>query len=220
MLIHKNLLLTLTTVATLQACSFDIERENAASPLKGCKQSSSNKEDCEGKDLLHVASPEWQDQIIYFLMLDWFNEGDISNSDQGVGVYELGAKSKYNGGDLKGVIDKLDYIQGLGATSVRTTPQVANQWWDPVAQYWGYHGYWARDFKSVDEHYGNLDDYQNLSRNLHARDMYLIQDIVVNHTGIFFYYDGPYDAKDVSKNFKLNVPLCQASCWLYSNGCG
>jgi glycosidase len=106
----------------------------------------------------------------------------------------------------------LDYIQGLGATSVRTTPQVANQWWDPVAQYWGYHGYWARDFKSVDEHYGNLDDYQNLSRNLHARDMYLIQDIVVNHTGIFFYYDGPYDAKDVSKNFKLNVPLCQASC--------
>ena len=163
---------------------------------------------------LHVPSPDWQDQIVYLLMIDRFNDGNISNSDQGVGVYEPGAKSKYNGGDLQGVIDKLDYLENLGVTAVWTTPHVANQWWDPIAQYWGYHGYWARDFKSVDEHYGTLADYQNLSRGLHARNMYLIQDVVVNHTGNFFYYDGEFDEQDVAKNFKLNtgsLPTAAAS---------
>lgn len=185
MLINKKLILILTIAASLQACSPEMSSGEQA--------------------LLHVASPEWQDQIIYFLMIDRFNDGDLSNSDQGVGVYERGAKDKYNGGDLQGVIDKLDYIQDLGATAVWTTPQVANQWWDPIAQYWGYHGYWARDFKSVDEHYGTLEDYQDLSKSLHARDMYLIQDIVVNHTGNFFYYDGEYDASNVANNFNLNT---------------
>ncbi|TYK66295.1 alpha-amylase family glycosyl hydrolase [Colwellia echini] len=154
---------------------------------------------------LHVPSPQWQDQIIYLLMIDRFNDGNKENSDQGAGVYELGAKDKYNGGDLQGVIDKLDYIQQLGATAVWTTPQVANQWWDPIAEFWGYHGYWARDFTRVDEHYGDLEDYQRLARKLHSKNMYLIQDVVVNHTGNFFYYDGDYDENNVTKNFKENI---------------
>lgn len=161
-------------------------------------------ESCNDLGPLHVASPQWQDQIIYFLMIDRFNDGVQSNNDQGVGVYEKGSRSKYNGGDLQGVISKLDYIQELGATAVWTTPQVANQWWDPIAQYWGYHGYWARDFKAVDEHYGSLSDYQTLSRSLHKRGMYLIQDIVVNHTGNFFYHKGEYDPKNPTQNFTLN----------------
>ncbi|RDV24518.1 alpha-amylase [Alteromonas aestuariivivens] len=154
---------------------------------------------------LHVASPVWQDQIIYFLMIDRFNDGNPENNDQGVGVYKAGSRSQYNGGDLQGVKDKLDYIQALGATAVWTTPQVANQWWDPIAQYWGYHGYWARDFKAVDEHYGTLQDYQALARALHRRGMYLVQDVVVNHTGNFFYYDGPYDPVQPEKNVKFNA---------------
>lgn len=154
--------------------------------------------------LLHVPSPEWQDQIVYFLMIDRFADGDSSNNDQGVGVYDPSKESHYSGGDLKGVISQLDYIENLGATAVWTTPHVANQWWDPLANYTGYHGYWARDFQSVDEHYGDLADYQRLSSDLHNKGMYLIQDVVVNHTGNFFTYQNGYDANDVSKNFTLN----------------
>lgn len=160
---------------------------------------------CSENLLLHVASPEWQDQIIYFLMIDRFADGDPTNNDQGAGVYDPSKESHYSGGDLKGVINQLDYIQELGATAVWTTPHVANQWWDPLVNYTGYHGYWARDFKSVDEHYGDLADYQNLSSELHQKGMYLIQDVVVNHTGNFFTYKGGYDPDDVTKYYSSNM---------------
>ncbi|MDU0354581.1 alpha-amylase family glycosyl hydrolase [Paraglaciecola aquimarina] len=154
--------------------------------------------------LLHVPSPDWRDQIVYFLMIDRFADGDPSNNDQGAAVYDPARESHYSGGDLKGIVEHLDYIQNLGATAVWTTPQVANQWWDPLVNYTGYHGYWARDFTKVDEHYGELLDYQTLSSELHKREMYLIQDIVVNHTGNFFQYSKQYDANNVQKNFALN----------------
>lgn len=66
----------------------------------------------------HVASPDWRDQIIYFLMIDRFNDGDSSNNDQGTGEYDPSSDKKFSGGDLLGVQQKLDYIAGLGATTV------------------------------------------------------------------------------------------------------
>lgn len=133
---------------------------------------------------LHVPSPDWRDQVIYFLMTDRFEDGNPSNNDQGVGLYKPQKESHYSGGDLLGVKKRLDYIQGLGATSVWITPPVANQWWNGT--YGGYHGYWASDFTKVDPHVGTLKDYQRLSDALHRRGMYLVQDIVLNHTGDFF----------------------------------
>ncbi|MBN1945169.1 MAG: hypothetical protein JW797_05800 [Bradymonadales bacterium] len=154
--------------------------------------------------LLHVPSPDWVDQIIYFVMIDRFADGDPENNDQGADEYDPTANSHYSGGDLQGIIDRLDYIQGLGVTAIWITPPVANQWWDPLAQFSGYHGYWGRHFKQVDEHYGTLDTYRQLSDALHQRGMYLIQDIVPNHTGNFFTYDGPYDPEDPTQNVLLN----------------
>lgn len=155
---------------------------------------------------LHVASPDWRDQVIYFVMTDRFANGDATNDDQGGGEYDPADEKRYSGGDLKGIVSKLDYIQGLGATALWITPPVANQWWDPVVDYSGYHGYWARDFKAVDEHAGTLDDYKDLSHGLHERGMYLIQDIVANHTGNFFYWPNQnYSPSDPSANFRLNT---------------
>jgi glycosidase len=140
-------------------------------------------------DVLHVPSPDWREQIIYFVMLDRFNDGDTSNNNQGVGEYDPGRNSHYSGGDLPGLTNKVNYINNLGATAVWITPPVANQWWSPSSQYSGYHGYWAKDLMTVDSHYGHLSDLQNLSRRLHGQGMYLVQDIVVNHMGNFFAYD-------------------------------
>ncbi|MCB1552719.1 MAG: hypothetical protein KDJ14_02830 [Xanthomonadales bacterium] len=147
---------------------------------------------------LHVPSPEWQDQIIYFAMIDRFDDGDPSNNDQGQGEYAPQDGRKFSGGDLVGLTRRLDYIAGLGATALWITPPVANQWWNTRAQYGGYHGYWASDFKSVDAHFGSLDDYRALSSSLHGRGMLLIQDVVVNHVADYFHYsswraDAPAD---------------------------
>lgn len=151
---------------------------------------------------LHVPSPDWRDQIIYFLMTDRFEDGNPSNNDQGVGLYDPSKESHYSGGDLLGVKKRLDYIQGLGATSVWITPPVRNQWWNGA--YGGYHGYWAADFKNTDPHVGTLQDYQQLSDALHRRGMYLVQDIVLNHTGDFFRYNN-WNPNDPAQGYERNA---------------
>ena len=83
---------------------------------------------------LHVPSPDWRDQVIYFVMTDRFADGDASNNDQRANEYDPKDAAKYSGGDLRGLMQKLDYEQGLGATAVWITPPVANRWWDAKAQ--------------------------------------------------------------------------------------
>ena len=163
---------------------------------------------------LHVPSPDWRDQVIYFVLTDRFADGDPANNDQGAGEYAAGQRSRYNGGDLKGLAQRLDYIRGLGATVLWITPPVANQWLDPPGGYAGYHGYWAENFKQVDRHLGTLDDYRALSHALHSRGMHLVQDIVVNHTGNFFSYGQGWRAGEPALGFEahaLTPPVARPS---------
>ncbi|MEM6726622.1 MAG: alpha-amylase family glycosyl hydrolase, partial [Bacteroidota bacterium] len=166
----------------------------------------------EEKDLLHVPSPNWEDQVIYFLLTDRFADGDASNNDQGEGEYDPKDDTRWHGGDFDGIRKNLDYIQELGATTVWLTPPVQNQVWNPDKSFTGYHGYWASHFEETDPHYGSLEAYQDLSRALHLRGMYLIQDVVVNHTGDYFQYPSGYDPQDPKKGIRVigapkQVPL-------------
>ena len=164
---------------------------------------------CVDGRLIHVPSPEWQDQIIYFLMIDRFNDGDRARNDQGYNLYDPSKESHYSGGDLQGVIDQLDYIQNIGATTLWTTPPVTNQWWNGAQNYGGFHGYWPIDHRKIDPHFGDLNTYKNLSHELHSRGMYLIKDIVINHTGNYFDYENDYDPNDPTVGFEFvgnNIP--------------
>ncbi|MFP5374978.1 MAG: alpha-amylase family glycosyl hydrolase, partial [Gammaproteobacteria bacterium] len=149
-----------------------------------------------GDGPLHLPSPDWRDAVVYFAMIDRFDDGDPGNNDQGIGEYDPADHRRYSGGDLRGLARRLDYIQGLGATALWITPPVANQWWNPGGSYGGYHGYWASDFSAIDAHYGTLDDYRALSRALHGRGMYLVQDVVVNHVGDWIGCDREVDPDD------------------------
>lgn len=112
----------------------------------------------------------WQDEIIYFIMIDRFQNGDKSND---LDIEEYSQKG-YHGGDLQGIIDKLDYIKGIGATAIWITPVVENQ-------VGGYHGYWATDFYKVDRHWGDLTKLKELVDQAHSRGIKVILDIVLNH---------------------------------------
>ncbi len=153
---------------------------------------------------LHVPSPDWRDQVIYFAVVDRFADGDPANNDLGAGEFKAGERTRFNGGDLKGLTQRLDYVRGLGATALWITPPVANQWVEPSGQYTGYHGYWAEHFKRVDRHFGTLTDYRRLSDALHRRGMYLIQDVVVNHTGNFFTYRDRWKAGDPARGWEAH----------------
>ena len=136
-----------------------------------------------GHEFLQVPSPEWVDQILYFIVTDRFMDGDSTNNDQGTGEYKKGDGGFWNGGDIKGITQKIDYLQELGVTGVWITPPVANQWRNPQQTGTGNHGYWASRLDQVDKHLGDLGDYKILSATLHSKGMYLIQDVVVNHFG-------------------------------------
>ncbi|MGG1629220.1 alpha-amylase family glycosyl hydrolase [Rossellomorea sp. NRS-1567] len=115
---------------------------------------------------------KWQDETIYFLMVDRFNNGDTSN-DKNVDTKDPKA---YQGGDFQGVIDKLDYIKDMGFTAIWLTPIFDNQ---PL----GYHGYWITDFYKTEEHFGSIDTFKKLVDEAHKRDMKVMLDFVVNHVG-------------------------------------
>lgn len=153
---------------------------------------------------LHVPSPDWRDQVIYFVMTDRFDDGNPANNDQGAGEYNPASNAHYNGGDFAGLQRRLGYIRGLGATALWITPPVANLWWDAATRYSGYHGYWAENFLQVDRHLGTLDDYKALSHALHSQGMYLVQDIVLNHTGDFFRYGAGWTPGDPARGYQPN----------------
>ena len=183
----------------LAACSTESSPETAAAVSVDVCESGDGK-------LLHVDSPDWRDQVIYMLFIDRFDDGDPSNNDQGFGEYAPEKPTHFSGGDLQGVIDRIGYMKDLGMTAVWVSPPVANQWWSTPYQATGWHGYWAENFLEIDKHFGDLDDYKRLSHELHCNGMYLLQDIVINHGGNWFTYDGEYDPEDTAKNFRLLEP--------------
>ena len=159
------------------------------------------------KRLLHVPSPNWEDQVIYFLMTDRFADGNPQNNDFGANEYDPNDHTKFQGGDFQGIQNKLDYLDDLGIDAIWFTPPVANQWWNPDTNFTGYHGYWAIHFMETDPHYGSLEELKNLSDAVHRKGMYLIQDIVVNHTGNYFSYEGGYEANNPTKFYtKVGAP--------------
>lgn len=119
-----------------------------------------------------AAQRQWPDETMYFIFLDRFHNGDQSND----GSPNLTDPRAWHGGDLQGVIDKLDYIKSLGFTSIWITPHVKNTGRD-------YHGYGAVDFFETDPHFGTVDKAKELVDKAHAKGMRVIFDIVVNHTG-------------------------------------
>jgi glycosidase len=132
-----------------------------------------------------------EDEIIYLVMPDRFANGDPANDRGGLTGdrmqtgYDPTDKGFFHGGDLKGLIGKLDYIQGLGVTAIWLTPVFRNQ----IVQgegsrvNAGYHGYWGLDFTDVDPHFGTKADYKAFVDAAHARGIKVYFDVVVNHTG-------------------------------------
>lgn len=126
---------------------------------------------------------DWRDEVIYQLLVDRFDDGDTSN-DQRVDRTTLG---RYQGGDWLGVINRLDYLQHLGVTTLWISPIVRNV--DTDAGFDAYHGYWASDLTLLNAHFGDLASLRRLVRECHTRGMKVIVDIVTNHMGQMFYYD-------------------------------
>jgi len=112
-----------------------------------------------------ASAAEWRSRSIYQLLTDRFARPDGSTTatcDTAAG--------KYCGGTWRGIIDRLDYIQGMGFDAVWISPVTKNIEGD-TAYGEAYHGYWQQDLYDVNSHYGSKDDLKALSQALHGRGM-------------------------------------------------
>ncbi len=134
---------------------------------------------------------DWRDAFIYFLLVDRFD-----NNGKGLRPYGSSAPRGrdpaqgkiFQGGNLKGVTRRLNYIKGLGANAVWLSPIFKNR----AEKSDSYHGYGIQNFLEVDPRFGTREDLQKLVREAHARGMYVILDIILNHTGDNWAYPGDF----------------------------
>jgi len=121
-----------------------------------------------------------KEDVIYLIMPDRFSNGDSTN-DSAADMLEKADPVNPNGrhgGDIKGIVQELDYLSDLGVTAIWLNPVLENN----MAAY-SYHGYAITDFYRVDPRLGNNEDYKSLVDACHARDIKVIMDMVFNHCG-------------------------------------
>ncbi len=157
----------------------------------------------------HPSPSSWADQVLYFLLVDRFSDGredgyrDVDGrvvrgttpvfgpGDEGSAVATVedeaawrSAGATWVGGTLDGITSKLGYLRRLGVTALWISPVLRQRRGTS-----DYHGYGTQNFLEVDPHYGTAADLRRLVTEAHAVGMYVILDVVVNHTGDVFAYD-------------------------------
>lgn len=159
----------------------------------------------------------WHDAVLYSILIDRFKDGDNTNSLPVVHP-ELTAKANYMGGDLRGVINKLDegYFTSLGINTLWLSPVIDNtenayqEYPAPHRYYTGYHGYWPVHPAKVEERFGDMELLKELVKKAHAKNIKVLLDYVANHIHIEHPFwkahrewFGTLDLPDGRKNLRL-----------------
>jgi glycosidase len=134
-----------------------------------------------------AAARGWADEVLYFVLVDRFADGDATNND-GVDRRNPGG---WHGGDLKGLARQLDELKDLGVTALWINPVQMQQKRGMPAQaavtgpfqHEGFHGYWMHDFEAMEPRFGSEADLKNLVDEAHKRGIKVLLDVVVNHAG-------------------------------------
>jgi glycosidase len=157
----------------------------------------------------YTPSPDcWADQVLYFLMLDRFSDGNekggyrdtegrpvttgttpvATGDDVGAIPYcqWLSEADGWQGGTLKGLKSKLGYLRRMGVTAIWISP-VFKQ----VAFEATYHGYGIQNFLDIDPHFGTREDLREMVDAAHQQGIYCILDVILNHAGNVFGYRNP-----------------------------
>jgi glycosidase len=154
----------------------------------------------------------YKSDVCYQIITDRFYDGNSGNNNptQSSGLYDASKNNwkLYWGGDWAGIQAKMSYLSDMGVTAVWISPPVDNI--NEAATYGGtpnagYHGYWARDFKTPEEHFGSWTDFENLVTAAHNAGIKVVIDWAPNHTS-------PADDSDAS--FAENGALYNAGSYV------
>ncbi|HDV8698065.1 TPA: alpha-amylase [Escherichia coli] len=133
---------------------------------------------------------DWHNATVYFVLTDRFENGDPSN-DQSYGRHKDGMAEigTFHGGDLRGLTNKLDYLQQLGVNALWISApfEQIHGWVGGGTKgdfpHYAYHGYYTQDWTNLDANMGSEADLRTLVDNAHQRGIRILFDVVMNHTG-------------------------------------
>jgi len=158
----------------------------------------------------HPSPPHWEDQVFYFLMVDRFSDNNEAGhahggstplynpQDNGNAITSPEEAEKWRqagqgwtGGNIKGLTNKIPYLKEMGITAIWLSPILKQV---PFAN--SYHGYGIQDFLTIDPHFGSdnnpdtaKEEFRNFVQEAHAAGIYVILDVILNHSGNVFGYD-------------------------------
>ncbi|MEX3087884.1 alpha-amylase [Escherichia coli] len=133
---------------------------------------------------------DWHNATVYFVLTDRFENGDPSN-DQSYGRHKDGMAEigTFHGGDLRGLTNKLDYLQQLGVNALWISApfEQIHGWVGGGTKgdfpHYAYHGYYTQDWTNLDANMGNEADLRTLVDSAHQRGIRILFDVVMNHSG-------------------------------------
>ncbi|MBD5370769.1 MAG: hypothetical protein HDR80_06430 [Bacteroides sp.] len=132
----------------------------------------------------------WKNANVYFVLTDRFYNGDTSNDESYHRHKTAGGTdvATFHGGDIKGLTEKLDYLDSLGVNAIWiTAPYEQMHGWtggkDDKFPHYAFHGYYTLDWTFMDRNMGTLEDMRRFVTEAHRRGIRVVMDIVLNHTG-------------------------------------
>lgn len=170
--------------------------------------------DLRPRGAVHPSPADWRDQVFYFLLPDRFSDGREATRPRfdPTDPHRFAARdrrawmeagTRFQGGTLRGIESKLDYLATLGATVLWIGPV-----WRQRADLETYHGYGIQNFLEVDPRFGTRQDLRDLVDAAHARGMYVLLDVIYNHSGNNWFYQVGGVARDtVPYRFRPPHPL-------------
>ncbi|KAJ5202082.1 uncharacterized protein N7498_006745 [Penicillium cinerascens] len=153
----------------------------------------------------HPSPDNWRFPF-YTLFLDRFVNGDPTNDNINGTLFEhdLDSNQMRHGGDVAGLIDTLDYLQGMGIKGLYLAGTSL------MNQPWGFDGYSALDTTLLDRHYGNLQLWRDAITEIHRRGMYVVFDNTIATMGDLIGFEGhlnsttPFSEKEYKTQWKSN----------------
>ena len=147
-----------------------------------------------GKEYWKNCHREWREEFIYFLLVDRFHDSltrKPMNTTRAKGFGNEEQLKTICGGTIRGIINNLDYISGLGCTALWLSPLFEN---NPES----YHGYAIQNYLEIDKRFGSKEDLEELVDAAHKLDMRVFLDVVLHHSGNNWFYpnDVPYKYYD------------------------
>ncbi|MBD0849076.1 alpha-amylase family glycosyl hydrolase [Maribacter arenosus] len=161
----------------------------------------------------------WEGANIYFVLTDRFYNGNKDNDVNFERTNETGPLRGFMGGDLEGITQKIEegYFTDLGINAIWFTPvveQIHGDTDESTGNTYGYHGYWTKDWTTLDPNFGTKKELERLVKTAHKKGIRILMDVVLNHTG-------PSTAEDPlwPEEWVRTGPICEFTTYENTTAC-